>query len=68
MTRKDYLMLSQTMRLVRPSALQTDHRAQWCIDMVALATALYAANPRFERDRFMVDCGADDCEMPKVRL
>lgn len=62
MTRRDYVLLAQTMRSVRPNPVYKDHRAQWCIDMLALATALRGTNPRFERDRFMVACGADECE------
>lgn len=62
MTRRDYVLLAHTMRAVRPDAAFKDMRHQWCTDILALATALRGTNPRFERDRFVIACGAEACD------
>lgn len=65
MTRRDYVLLANTMRAVRPDSIYRDMRHQWCIDMLALATALRGTNGAFDRARFIVACGADECEQSK---
>jgi hypothetical protein len=61
-TRRDVATIAQTMRQTRPKRTQQDAWHQWCTDMMAIATALQGRAPHFERDTFMVQCGADECE------
>lgn len=58
MTRKDYVRLASALagNKVRPIAGWENVHAQWCGDVLAIADALAADNPRFDRDRFYAAC------------
>lgn len=70
MTRKDYVLLATTMRSMRPInyeayTKETEYRKQqqytavqqWRGTCLALATELQADNSRFNRSRFLKECG-----------
>lgn len=66
MTRAElYLMLSEALAAAKPGHLigntaSDAAAAQWVIDCGHIATALGAHHETFDRDRFLVDCGAQE--------
>lgn len=60
MTRQDYELIAVTMKDSKPFGVAHSARrlVQWLLDCHALAGALAATNPRFDRERFLTACGA----------
>ena len=63
MTRKDYIAIAEALSRARPDNIDpivircpVDAWDQWLRDRRRLADALYADNPRFDRDRFYSAC------------
>lgn len=67
MTRKDYELIAAAFKRTKPylggfSDSKLDQAALYGFKMAAntLASDLAAANPRFNRERFLTACGVDD--------
>jgi hypothetical protein len=61
MTRKDYLLLAEAMKQSRTVPGSTDVRYygddQFHASCEAIAKAIHDRNPRFDKARFLKDCG-----------
>lgn len=55
--RKDYVLIAEVLRAVRPNTADEAMHVQWVYDTRALADALGRDNPRFDRDRFLKAAG-----------
>lgn len=61
MTRKDYELLASALRSTKPDEKQNvKFSLQWSGDVAAIANALEADNPRFNRARFLAACGIEE--------
>lgn len=56
MTRKDYKALADTLRLVKPPT-NIARGIQWERDCLAISRALQADSDRFDRAKFLQECG-----------
>jgi hypothetical protein len=54
-TRRDYVLIAAALRLARPT--HTEPGDGWRSAVDAMADALVAANPRFDRELFLANCG-----------
>jgi hypothetical protein len=59
MTRKDYLLLANSLYWSKPDT--TPDIPQWRSDVEAISTALQRDNPHFKRDVFLKACGVEVC-------
>lgn len=56
MSRRTFESLVAHLRTTRPEGSPGDASGQWCKDVSAVADALRAVNPAFDRRRFINDC------------
>lgn len=59
MTRKDYVLLADTMASTRPAKTEHMQDVQWEKDVRALALALARDNAAFNIGRFCAACGGN---------
>ncbi len=57
MSRKHFAALAAELANVKPDPSDTVARVQWMRTVRAVGNACYAANGRFDRDRFERACG-----------
>jgi len=67
MTRKDYALIAQAMRDIRPpkpfalsDEAEREVRLQWNSSVESLAVSLQLDNPRFDAGKFRDACGYND--------
>lgn len=58
MSKKDYDLIAGVFAGTRPNNGNTRLEDQWTFDVRAMADALAAANPKFQRDKFFKACEA----------
>jgi len=60
MTRKDYVLIAEALRLANGSIRVAPYDAETAIELVAeiIANKLENENPRFDRQRFLIASGA----------
>jgi hypothetical protein len=56
MTRKDYVLIADTVYRASLTNPSTAHRLALCDFAILMASQLAADNPRFDRDRFIAAC------------
>lgn len=57
MTRKDFVLLADALKMSRPASAPTSPEwQQWCQDVREVARALHSTNGRFDRARFIAHC------------
>lgn len=57
MTKRDYTLLSDVLREALSDIKNVDERAGAAYVIRSLAAELSSVNARFDRNRFLVDCG-----------
>ncbi len=63
MTRKDYVMLSDTLRSCKPfTSCNTAAHGQHRLDCISIANSIRDNDPKFDRERFLRDCGVHNYE------
>lgn len=61
MTRKDYVLIAEALRITNGSIKVAPYDAETALDLVAkvIADRLENENPRFDRARFLKACGVN---------
>lgn len=60
MTRRDFVLIAETLNASKPPDVERDALRQWLATVRRFAGALATTNPGFKRETFMRACGAGE--------